>query len=106
MDGPFTLESGKSYVIQGRASTLGGASSAITATDDARTFTLAAPLTGIAVGDLYVLGESNQVITPLLVQMIEPSDDFAATITAVDAAPAVLLADSATAPTFVSGITG
>ncbi|WP_130617988.1 host specificity factor TipJ family phage tail protein [Dyella amyloliquefaciens] len=58
------------------------------------------------VGDLYVLGEANQVAFPAIVQSIKPQNDLVATITVVDQAPDVPLAGTGTPPTFVSQITG
>jgi hypothetical protein len=58
------------------------------------------------VGDLYVLGEVNRGVAELIVRAIEPSDDLTATLTLVDAAPAVWTCDSGTPPAFVSDISG
>lgn len=67
---------------------------------------MAAPLTVGDVGDLFVVGEVNRGVAPLIVRKIEPGDDLTATITAVDASPAIWVADAGTPPTFVSDISG
>jgi hypothetical protein len=53
-----------------------------------------------------VLGEVSRGVAQLIVRLIEPSDELTATLTCVDAAPAVWTADSGTPPVFVSAITG
>lgn len=58
------------------------------------------------VGDLFVVGEVNRGVAPLIVRKIEPGDDLTATITAVDASPAIWTADAGTPPAFVSDISG
>lgn len=57
-------------------------------------------------GDLFLIGEVSQDAAPLIVRMIEPSDDLTATLTCVDAAPAVWTSDTGTPPPFVSAISG
>lgn len=58
------------------------------------------------VGDLYLLGEANQIAFPAIVQSVKPQSDLAATLTVVDQAPDVPLAGTGTPPPFVSTITG
>lgn len=70
------------------------------------TVTLTTSISGIHVGDLYVVGEVNHEVAPLIVRKVEPGDDLTATLTCVDAAPAVWTADAGTPPAFVSDITG
>lgn len=108
LDGPVTLEAGKSYVLQARNSSAGRVSGAVSAAAGAptRVLALTAPLAGAEVGDWFVLGESNRVVSEVVVKMVEPSDDLSARITAVDAAPIVHTADAGDPPTFVSDITG
>lgn len=52
------------------------------------------------------MGEVNHGTADLVVKSVKPSDNLTANIVFVDAAPAVLTADSGTPPTFVSSITG
>lgn len=59
-----------------------------------------------AAGDLFLFGLSGSESLALLVTKIEPGADLTAKITAVDAASAVLNADSGTPPAFTSSITG
>ncbi|MDW5266922.1 MULTISPECIES: host specificity factor TipJ family phage tail protein [Acidobacteriaceae] len=67
---------------------------------------LTTALEGILPGDLVLWGEAGKDSIPLVITKIEPAADFAAKITAVDAAYAVLDADSGTPPTWTSQITG
>jgi hypothetical protein len=67
---------------------------------------LSEPLTGIAPGDLYVVGEQSRDIAKLIVQKVEPGDDLSATITAMDYSDDIVNADSGSVPTFVSSISG
>lgn len=107
LDGPVTLESGKTYAFRVRRDDGTQVTETITsAAGDVQTLTLAAPLTSAAVGDLFVVGEVNRGVAQLIVRKIEPGDDLTATITAVDAAPDVWTADSGTPPAFVSDISG
>lgn len=130
LDEKWTIEAGKSYVLRVRRQTgtqaVGNASTGgagvtwdmdtITfdsdtiffdqAPGEATTVRLTADLSGIAVGDLFVVGEVNHEVAPLIVRKIEPGDDLTATITCVDAAPAVWTSDAGTPPVFVSDITG
>lgn len=60
---------------------------------------------GIQPGDMYLIGEVNREVLPLIVKSIAPSDDFSATLTLVDAAAGVWTADVGTPPAFISQIT-
>jgi hypothetical protein len=107
LDGPVTLEAGKTYAFRIRRADNTQVTETITSpAGDLQTLTLANPLTTGDVGDLYVVGEVNRGVAQLIVRKVEPGDDLTATITAVDAAPAVWTADSGTPPAFVSDITG
>lgn len=67
------------------------------------------PVGGVASvnpGDLFLFGLAGQESIDMIVMKIEPGADLSGKITAVDAAPAVLTADSGTPPTFISNITG
>jgi hypothetical protein len=57
-------------------------------------------------GDLVLFGEAGKDSIPLVITKIEPGADYSAKLTAVDAAYAVLDADSATPPAWTSQITG
>lgn len=107
LDGPVTLESGKTYQFRVRKDDLAQAAVNITsAAGFQQVLTLASAITGMQPGDLYEVGEVSHGVAPLIVRAVEPGPDFTATLTCVDAAPAVLTADSGTPPTFVSSITG
>lgn len=101
------LVSGKTYQLQARKSD--GTQTAVNVTSSAgtglSTITLASSI-GAAACDLWVLGEINHGTADLIVKSVIPSDNLTANIIMVDAAPAVLTADSGTPPTFVSAITG
>lgn len=61
--------------------------------------------TSIAVGDHVGYGEIGSITRECLVSEIKPLSNLGATLTCVDAAPAVLLADTAPIPAFDPGIT-
>jgi hypothetical protein len=107
LDGPVTLDAGVTYNFRVRRSdgtqTTGSVTNAAGAT---QAITLSAALLASDVGNLFVLGDITQDVAPLIVKWIDPSADLSAQLTLVDAAPAVLTADSGTPAPFVSSITG
>jgi hypothetical protein len=106
LDGPVTLEAGKTYSLRFRGSDGTQTDCAVTsAAGTLQTIAVTSPPAG-GVGDLFVLGEVSRGVAQLIVRLIEPSDELTATLTCVDAAPAVWTADSGTPPVFVSAITG
>lgn len=107
LDGPVTMESGKTYQFRVRKDTLvQDLRQVSTGAGDHQTLTLASTISGMSPGDLYEVGEVQHGVAALVVRKIEPGDDLTATITAVDAASAVWTSDAGTPPTFVSDITG
>lgn len=104
LDGPVTLEAATSYKLQVRKSD--GTQETVSITDAAGTYTTLTTTTTADPGDLFAIGEVNKVTAPLVVRKIEPSSDMSATLTCVDAAPAVWTAGTGTPPLFVSSITG
>jgi hypothetical protein len=105
LDGPVTLEAGKTYELRIRGADNAQEVATVTsAAGDTQVLTLASAIG--SPGDLFVLGEVTRGVAQLMVRSIEPGDDLSATITCVDAAPAVWTADSGTPPEFVSDISG
>lgn len=106
LDGPVTLEAGKTYQLRARSGMDGEQTVAnvTTGAGEHQTLTLASAIA--AVGDLFVLGEVNRGVAELIVRAVEPGEDFTATLTCVDAAPGVWDADAGAPPAFVSDITG
>lgn len=109
IDEKVVCVTGKTYAVRVRRA--GGTISLTQATPvtyDVETslLNLFPPIAGISPGDLVLFGELGNDSIPLVITKIEPDADFSAKITAVDAAPAVLDADSGTPPTWVSEITG
>lgn len=112
---PFHVESGKSYAIRVR---FGDAYSdvrnvTIAAGDiidgATRVVTLASSLAGVAVDQLYVVGEVNKLTLPLILTAIEPGGSMlerTARLTLVDSDPGVWEAAQGTPPPFVSAING
>ena len=109
LDDVIPMEAGKSYAVRIRKSdgtsllqqitTQAGEQSVVT-------FTAVIPAASIpAVGDLVLFGILNSESVDCLVKAIDPGPDFTAKLTLVDAAPAVLTADSGTIPAFDSQIT-
>lgn len=106
LDGPVTLEAGKSYNFRVRGSDNFQDTAAITtAAGDTNVVTLATAA-DVAAGDLWVIGEVSRGVAALIVRAIEPMEDMKATLVCVDAAPNVWTADSGIPPPFVSEITG
>lgn len=107
---PFDVEAGKSYAVRVRLATAFSETSDITVDpDDPTRVTMAAPISGAAAGQIYVIGEVNNVTTPLLITGIESAGSMLerkATLTLVDAAPGVWTAAAGTPPPFVSSING
>jgi len=107
---PLQVESGKSYAVRVRMATAFSETSNITVDpDDATRITLATPIGDAAAGQVYVIGEVNNVSTPMLITGIEAAGSMLerkATLTLVDAAPGVWTASSGTPPPFVSSING
>jgi hypothetical protein len=106
LDGPVTLESGKTYKLQVRTSENERYDATIT--NAAGTYTVLTLDTPIPVqaGDLYIVGEVNKGVADLIVRRIERAGDTTAKLTFVDYAPDVLTADAGTPPAFTSAITG
>lgn len=101
-DDYFTTTSGQSYTFRFRASdgssivkTLAASASETT---NSRTFT---DTTGIAVGDLFMFGDSASESLQVLITAIEYLDDIAARITCVPYSPAVY-SSADTIPPYVS----
>ncbi len=108
-DETVTLEAGKSYSLRitrqdGTVVTSGVTSP--TLGEPTNYLELVTPVPGAMPGDLFLFGLADQDVLPLIVSKIEASADFAAKITAVDQAPAVLTADAGVPPTWISSITG
>src|SRR5690606_8932148 len=105
LNGPVTLESGKTYKFQVRTSGNERVDASITnAAGTTDTLTLDAAIG--AAGDLYVIGEVNKGLASLVIRRIERAGDTTAKLTMVDYAPDVLTADAGTPPPFTSQITG
>jgi len=106
LDGPVTLESGKSYQVRIRGAN--GTESTANVTNGAGTWISLnlGSTPACAPGDLFVLGEVNRTVAELIVKSVLPSNDLSAQLVCVDAAPDVLTADAGTPPPFVSDITG
>jgi hypothetical protein len=107
LDGPVTLESGVSYNFRVRHADGSQVTGSVTnAAGTTQVITLSTAIATSDVGNLFVLGDVNQGVAALIVKQIDPGTDLSAQLTLVDAAPAVLDADSGTPPSFTSAITG
>ena len=107
LDGPVTLDSGVTYNFRVRRSDGTQTTGSVTnAAGTTQAITLSAALLASDVGNLFVLGDVTRDVAQLIVKDIQPGDELSAQLTLVDAAPAVLTADSGTPPPFVSSITG
>jgi hypothetical protein len=111
VDEQLTMDGVSSYSVRIRTQDGGSQVSTVVTQNGTGITALAftAPLSASIVinpGDLFLFGFSGSDSLSLLVTKIEPGGDFTAKITAVDAAAAVLTADSGTPPSFTSSITG
>ncbi|MGP1664447.1 MAG: host specificity factor TipJ family phage tail protein, partial [Rhodanobacter sp.] len=112
---PLIIESGKSYALRVRLGDAFSESRNITiAPSDivggkTSTVMLASAIAGMAVDQLYVVGEVSKLTLPVLITAIEPGSSMlkrTAKLTLVDSNPGVWTAASGTPPPFVSAITG
>ncbi len=69
------------------------------------TLTPTVAVTGIAAGDLFIMGIQGQESVDLKVTRIDPGADLTATLTLVDAAPNIHLADQGAIPPYQTHIT-
>jgi len=107
LDGPVTLDAGVTYNFRVRRSDGTQTTGSVTnAAGTTQAITLSAALLASDVGNLFVLGDVTRDVAQLIVRLVDPGDNLSAQLTLVDAAPAVLNADSGTPPPFVSSITG
>lgn len=108
LDGPVDLAAGETYKLQVRREDGSQASFTVStpAGNGYTVLTLATTPLATDDGCLFVLGTVAHGTADLIVKNVEPGDDLSAKLTLVDAAPAVLTADSGVPPTFVSSITG
>lgn len=107
---PLMVEAGETYSIRVRSRTGASYISTITglvAGTEATAFTLATPMgPEVDMADLYIIGKTSSGIKQLLVTRIEPSQDFNATIQAVEYNAAVQTYDDNPPATFISAISG
>lgn len=109
LDDVLTMSAGVSYAVRFRKSD--GSSlmqQLVTVAGEQSTFAFTAAIPSAmkpAVGDLALLGVLNAESVELIVKEIQPAADLTAKLTLVDAAPAVLTADSGSIPPFDSQIT-
>ncbi len=109
VDEEVTATSGVAYGVRLRKQDSTVAMVGVTFTEfdvGIKTLTLFTPVPGLNEDDLFCFGELEKDTIPLVITKIEPAADLAATISAVDAAPAVLTADSGSVPAWSSQITG
>ncbi len=107
-DEAVVFEDGTAYAVWIRRQDGSSATSVVTSTvyGEVRQMVLSTPLAGISGGDLFTFGIREQEILPMIITKIEPSQDLAAKLTAVDASSAVLAADAGPVPAWSSSITG
>lgn len=109
LDEEVTMEAGKTYNLRLRSSM--GTSSVQAVVLNVAIVTQVEFVTPIStesvpsVGDLVMFGETNLESVELIVQTITPSKDLTATLTLVDAAPAIHNADTGAIPVFDPKIT-
>jgi hypothetical protein len=114
VDEPLLIAASTTYAIRIRTQDAGTHVTNVTVAvgDGITAVTLVTPIPPVGItpsvntGDLFLFGITGQESADMIITIIEPGADLSAKITAVDAAPAVLTADSGTVPTLVSSITG
>ncbi len=108
-DEQVTIEAGKTYAMQFRvaadARIIDRAVDDATAPGDYTSLTLVGDLSGVALGDLFAFGESERVSANYRVQSIKHQKDLVATLTLVDDAPEISLADQGEIPEYDPHVT-
>lgn len=113
VDEVFTMESGNAYAVRARVIDSSDQPQIIFApidldVGDQTTITFTTPIPAsqaLQAGDLISFGISGQETIEALVQGITSGPDLTATLSLVDAAPAIHTADTGTIPSFSSNIT-
>lgn len=106
LDESVIMEAGKAYRLRVRCADGTSVLATVTTVPGETTaISFAAPVAGIAVGDLAMFGESEKETVELLVKSIEPGADLSARLVLVDAAPGVHQAWTGAIPAFDSQIT-
>lgn len=107
-DEQVTIESGKTYGMQFRVpADIRSITRAVDATPAGEYYslTLVGDLAGISEGNLFSFGETDQESAIYRVQSISHQSDLVATLTLVDDAPDVSLADAGTIPSYNPNVT-
>ena len=109
LDDTVAMVAGTNYGIRFRhADNMESSASVVTAAGTTATLTFQAVIAALdapAVGDLAMFGEANRETVDLLVKAIRHERDFRATLTLIDAAPDVHLADQGEIPPYDPQIT-
>jgi sulfur carrier protein ThiS len=108
-DERVTVEAGKTYAMQFRvaadARIIDRSVDEATPAGDYSALTLVGDLSGLAAGDLFGFGESERVSANYRVQSIKHQKDLIATLTLVDDAPEISLADQGEIPEYDPHVT-
>lgn len=105
LDEVVTMESGNNYVIRVRNSLGGSYLKTVSFQAGTHSEITVNNTANIAVGDLFMFGETNRESTPCKVLSVEPQDNLSARLTLIDAAPEIYEADQGPIPDFNSNIT-
>jgi len=109
LDDRIAMEAGKTYAVRFRhADGVSSVASVVTEPGETDTLAFLQPVPAVAApeaGDLALFGEAERESADLIVKAIRHSGDFRATLTLVDAAPAVHQADTGVIPDFDSLMT-
>lgn len=105
LDETVTMEAGSTYNIRVRNSAGESHVKEVVTSAGEKNQVTVNNVTGIAVGDLFMFGETGTETQALKVLSVEPQGDLSARLTLVDAAPEIYDADTGPIPPFDSNIT-
>jgi hypothetical protein len=104
LDEPVPMQAGRAYAVRiRRADASSVVATLVTQPGEQATVTLATPIPAASApqaGDLVLVGEAGRESVELIVKEIKPGPDLSATLTMIDAAPAVHAAETAPIPPY------
>lgn len=109
IDEPVVMETGKEYGVRvwmQAGGTCVGKATTVVGTQTVLTFAVAIPSSSaVAIGDLLTFGLFGVESVACIVKHIQPGQDYSATVTLVDYAPAIMTADTIALPPYNGNVT-
>lgn len=109
LDEPVTMELGKDYGVRiwkGTGGSCVGKADTVEGIQTTLTFSTPIPdSVGVNVGDLISFGLFGQEAVPCIVKSIRPGQDYSATVSLIDYAPAIMTADVVPIPDYEGNVT-